>query len=88
MEKKKKKDLFSKWEGCTATYKSMRLEHTLTSYIKINLTWLKHKLKQDSIKLLEDNVGKILSDTNCTSFLRSVSQGNRNKSKNEHMGPN
>ena len=88
MEKKIIYDLFSKLESCTATYKSMRLEHTLTSYTKINIKWLKHKLKQDSIKLLEENGGKVFSDTNYTSFLRSVSRGNRNKSRNEHMGPN
>ena len=60
----------------------MELEHSFTPQTKIHSGWLKHlTMRHDTIKLLEENIGKTFSDINHTNVLRSVSQANRNKSK-------
>ena len=90
-EYKMGKSLFSKWcwENWTTACKSMKLEYTHTPCTKINSKWLKYlNIRKDTIKLLEENIGKTFSDINHTDVLRSVPQGNRNNHKNKPMGPN
>ena len=48
----------------------MKLKHFLTQSTKINSKWIKHiNVRQEAIKLLEENIGKTLSDVNHSRIL-------------------
>ena len=52
-------------ENWTATCKKMKLEYYLISYAEINLKWIKElNVGLDTIKLLGENKGRTVSDTN------------------------
>ena len=68
----------------------MKLEHFLTPYTKINSKWIKYlNVRPETIKLLEENIGKTFSNINHSRILYDPPLRILEMKKiNKRMGPN
>ena len=86
----KKDSLFNKWcwENWTSTCRRMKPDYSLSPYTKRNSKWTKDlNVRQDFIKILEENTGNTLFELSHSNFLQDTSmKAKETKAKMELLG--
>ena len=66
----------------------MKLEHSLIPYTKITSKWIKDlNVRPDTIKLLEENIGRTAFNINCNNIFLAPSPRVMEIKKYKQMGP-
>ena len=71
----RKEILFNKWcwENWTAKSKRMKVHHHLLPYTKMNSEWIKGlKVRHETMKLLEENIGRTLFDVSLRNIFSNT----------------
>ena len=66
----------------------VKLDHQYTPYTRINSEWIKDlNISHDTIKIIEENIGRKISDIPHNNIFADISPGAREiKGKNKQMG--
>ena len=75
-----KSSLLSKWcwEIWTSTCKKIKYNHHLTTYTRLNSRWMTDlNISHDTIKVLEENIGRKISDIPCSDIFTDISPRTR-----------
>ena len=66
----------------------MKLDHQLTPYTEINSRWIKDlNISRNTIKVLEESIGRKISDIQCSNILTDTSPKVRDIKERKQMGP-
>ena len=65
----------------------MKLDYCLTAYTEVNSKWIKDlNVSHETIKLLEENLGKTFLNINMSNFFMNVSPQAKETKANEQVG--